>query len=132
MPFQKGNQLAKGKGRPKGTLGVRWETVEELREYGKQFTKEMIDKAVKIARDDSKPPMAQLAAINLVLDRTWGKVQPNLTVNVLNVLDRMGLNELRDNLDSELQLIGVYEERLADIEADESAAEQDAVRKETE
>ncbi len=132
MTFQKGNQLAKGKGRPKQTLGCKWERVEELRQYGKQFSKEGIDLAVAFMRDETKPPMARLAAVNLILDRSWGKVQPDVTVNVLNVVDRMDLNELRDQLEGELGHIAEYEERLIDCQADEVASEQEAVRDETE
>ncbi len=64
--FQPGNKLSKG-GRPRG--------IAEMRDMAKEYTREMLEHLVEIARDREERGSVRVVAADLVLTRAWGKAE---------------------------------------------------------
>lgn len=95
--FQKGNVANPG-GRPK--------EIRQLKELAREHTVEAIETFVKIMRDKEAPPAARVMAADKLLDRGYGKATQHMVAEI-NVIEKMGINELRDYLAREAEELGI-------------------------
>ncbi len=109
MTFQKGNQLAKGSktnGRKRGSTGIGWQTVEDVMKYARPLTREAIDGAAKIMRDERNPASARLAAISIILERAWGKAPQQIEAKI-DIYAKLSDDELRAVVLKEVEILAL-------------------------
>lgn len=95
--FQKGSCPNPG-GRPK--------EIRELKEMAREYTVEAITTFARIMRDEDAPHAARILAADKLLDRGYGRAQQHVTAEI-NVIEKMGIDELREYLVREAEALGI-------------------------
>jgi len=75
-----------------GNAGGRPKVLESIRELARAHTDEAINVAVAIMRDPTSPEATRLKAVELVLDRGWGKPETSANVQLSDNRDVAALS----------------------------------------